>query len=501
MLTLIIIVTCFLVLTALAHSSEEKLQPGWLEAAAATSLTVGYASQGLLSLGMAANGLAKQSVLPAVFAVGIIFLNRVKSRREIAQLLVAAKSKVLSLSAKRLGPVNIILVLLVALAVLISVGPANHPDSADYHVGYPYLYWLTGKIGIDGGLHQGLTGLGDLAYIQFFNENTSWSIRTVQSLCIPILASTLARKGTNKLLTIALLSSPILLQWLTIGKPLFLGEICIAISYIYWKERKCGTSSSMLIACILAAVSFKISALIIAAPICVDILIDWRKQRKATVVFDFPLLQISGACIVAALLYRYLVTGNPLYPLMPQVFTPENAQFIGFESFLRSYGRDGFFPASLIIPTSPGAIGITVGPALGLALAGLITQQIRSRQFQDTQWTGMLQTLMLLVFGQGRPDYYACPIVLLLCGRTLIRDFNPSAKSSPGNTLKPKLFSIALAGFIAILASQVLLWFFLAFSSLYQSLAAFHKFKCSAPIRRFNAQKYQALLSHSICER
>ena len=479
MLTFFIIVTCLLVLAARSRTGEEKLQSGWFEAAAATSLAVGYASQGLLSLGMAANGLARHSAMPAVLAVGIIFITRQRSRKEIAQLLVAAKSKVSSLSAKKLGLANILVVVLVALALLISVGPINHPDSADYHVGYPYLYWLTGKISIDGGLHQGLTGLGDLAYIQFFNENTTWTMRAVQSLCIPILASTLARRGTNKLLIIALLSSPVLLQWLTIAKPLFLGETCIAISYIYWKEHKCKTSASMVIACVLVAISFKISVLLIAVPIGIDILIDWYKQRQTRVALDYPLLQISFACLVASFLYRYLVTGNPVYPLLSQVFTPGNAQFIGFEAFLRSYGRDGLFPASLIIPSSLGGIGVTIGPALGLALAWIIIQQINNRQFQTTQWTGTLQTLMLLFFGQGRPDYYACPIILLLCGRTLIGSCAPSFRSSLGNTLQIKINNIAYIGFIAILIGQVFLWLFLSLSSIYQSLAALNSYENS----------------------
>ena len=50
--------------------------------------------------------------------------------------------------------------LITSLLILIcisSIGPINHPDSADYHVGYPYQYYLRGKFFIDGGLTQGLS--------------------------------------------------------------------------------------------------------------------------------------------------------------------------------------------------------------------------------------------------------------------------------------------------------------------------------------------------------
>ena len=63
--------------------------------------------------------------------------------------------------------VNILILIFVFLIIFSSIGPINHPDSADYHVGYPYQYFLRGKFFIDGGLTQGLLGLADYANLAF----------------------------------------------------------------------------------------------------------------------------------------------------------------------------------------------------------------------------------------------------------------------------------------------------------------------------------------------
>ena len=64
------------------------------------------------------------------------------------------------------------------LIIISSIGPINHPDATDYHVGYPYQYFLRGGLFIDGGLHQGLLGIGDYSNLAFIQENTIWLIRT-----------------------------------------------------------------------------------------------------------------------------------------------------------------------------------------------------------------------------------------------------------------------------------------------------------------------------------
>ena len=41
-------------------------------------------------------------------------------------------------------------ILIFIVIFISSVGPINHPDAADYHVGYPFQYYLRGKFFVDG---------------------------------------------------------------------------------------------------------------------------------------------------------------------------------------------------------------------------------------------------------------------------------------------------------------------------------------------------------------
>ena len=68
-----------------------------------------------------------------------------------------------------------------------AIGPINHPDALDYHIGYPYQYWINNKLIIDGGIHQGLLGIGDYANIAFIQEKSIWLIRYIQIINLPII--------------------------------------------------------------------------------------------------------------------------------------------------------------------------------------------------------------------------------------------------------------------------------------------------------------------------
>ncbi len=59
---------------------------------------------------------------------------------------------------------------LILLISFSSIGPINHPDALDYHVGYPFQYWLRGGFFIDNGMHQALMGIGDYANFIFYSR-------------------------------------------------------------------------------------------------------------------------------------------------------------------------------------------------------------------------------------------------------------------------------------------------------------------------------------------
>ena len=87
-----------------------------------------------------------------------------------------------------------LLAIILFLIFISSFGPINHPDAADYHVGYPYQYFIRGGFFIDGGMHQALLGLADYANLAFIQENTIWFIRTVQVVNLPFIVLFLSNK-------------------------------------------------------------------------------------------------------------------------------------------------------------------------------------------------------------------------------------------------------------------------------------------------------------------
>ena len=87
----------------------------------------------------------------------------------------------------------IFLLILIAFILFSSIGPINHPDAADYHVGYPYQYFVRGRFFIDGGLTQGLLGIGDYANLSFIQEKNIWLIRFIQVLNLPLIVLFLSK--------------------------------------------------------------------------------------------------------------------------------------------------------------------------------------------------------------------------------------------------------------------------------------------------------------------
>ena len=166
------------------------------------------------------------------------------------------------------------------LIFISSIGPINHPDASDYHVGYPYQYFIRGGFFVDGGLHQGLLGIGDYANLSFIQEKNTWLIRTLQIINLPILVLFLSNKIKNNIFLLGLISCPTFIQWSTIGKPLFLGESCLIVIYILWKKNKSICNLKFLIVLSIACITFKISSLIIVFTIFIDILIYFNTHTS-----------------------------------------------------------------------------------------------------------------------------------------------------------------------------------------------------------------------------
>ena len=103
--------------------------------------------------------------------------------------------------------------------------------------------------------------MGDYANLAFIQEKNDWLIRFVQIINLPILVLFLSKKIQNNIFLLAFITTPTFVMWSTIGKPLFLGESCLVAIYLIWKENKKEYNLKLLIISIIAAVSFKISAI------------------------------------------------------------------------------------------------------------------------------------------------------------------------------------------------------------------------------------------------
>ena len=152
--------------------------------------------------------------------------------------------------------VNLLILLFTFLLISSSIGPINHPDAAAYHVGYPFQFFKKGGFFIDGSFQQGLLGIADYANLSFIQENNVWLIRVLQIINLPILVLFLSKRIENNIFLLAFITTPTFLLWSTLGKPLFLGESCLVVIYLIWKNNKTEYNFRLLIISIIASVAF-----------------------------------------------------------------------------------------------------------------------------------------------------------------------------------------------------------------------------------------------------
>lgn len=331
--------------------------------------------------------------------------------------------------AKRAGESNEKLYILIGifafLLIIGSIGPVNHPDAANYHAAYAYQIYSQNTFLTDGDLHQGLAGLNDYAYLAFFQEGLSWLIRSSQILFLIPLAVYLINKRTNLLLILAFISAPIFIQWSTIGKPLFLADSIIAIAYLTWNHCKTRRASYLLVTCTVLGICFKISTLIIVFPILFHVLwfychnkntIKNNNKRSRNLMY-FLICFASSIVTISIKLHQ---TSNPFFPLLSRYFTPNDWQKIWFEQMVKQYNGVGNpFPVSLFVPTSLSYLGMHLGIGLFMALLLAIANKNNFITPSGKFLVGLAQILLILCIGQKRGDYYACPIIILLCGVSL----------------------------------------------------------------------------------
>ena len=321
------------------------------------------------------------------------------------------------------------IIFLIFWLYFISFGPINHPDTITTYVGYPYQFFLNNKHFIDGGLHQGVLGLCDFANLSFIQENNIWFIRSMQSLPIVLIVSIFLLRNTNRYLIIAFLTCPVFIQWLTIGKYLFLPDIGITITYLVWVKYKNRNTFLNLITIVLLSISFKITCIIISIPIGLHLVFEFFKNKQFfkhqsrlefSRVFFFIFSILS---LLTIFTYRAYVTGNPFYPVLNNYFIADNQQIIDFENFLRGFMRGGGYPFNLFLTNDINSLGMIIGPATGFFLLSIPLSNIlpfKKKYLSISELVPICQIILLLTFSQGRADYFLSPIILIFIAKNNI---------------------------------------------------------------------------------
>ena len=359
-----------------------------------------------------------------IFIFTLYFNNNVKEYIKIKNLLISESLKFINYFKNKNQRIYLIIIcFLLILITISSIGPINHPDALDYHVGYPYQYWLKGKFFIDEGLHQALMGAGDYANLAFIQEKTIWCIRYIQIFNLPLLSLFFINNIKNKLFIIAFLSTSTFIQWSTIGKPLFLGESSCAIAYLIWKEYKDEFSRKLLLVCIVCCISIKISSLIVCAPIAIDIISDiFNKQNnnfsKVILLLRNILLDnsifLSIVLFLSILFLRLKIIGNFAFPLLTNIFNKNDILIKNFVDFLSGYQRDGLFPINIFLPVNFSDIGSALGPSFFMIFLLLLIKTFCeiNIKVETINYVCFSQVILLILFCQGRADYYAIPLIL-----------------------------------------------------------------------------------------
>ena len=382
---------------------------------------------------------------------------------------------------------NKYIIFLLFYLYLLSFGPINHPDATTTYVGYPYQFFIKGKHFIDGGLFQGILGISDFANLAFFQEKSIWLIRTIQAIPIFFIVSIFLTRDTNRLLIISFLTTPVFIQWLTIGKFLFFPDLAVTITYLVWDKYRTKNNLINLFILIVLSISFKITTLIICTPILLHIifyLISTKKFKSFLYINNnsrYLLLFFAFVILIEILLYRFYVTGNFLYPLFNNLFIPDNQQMIDFENILKKYLYSDGLP---FITTNINLLGMTLGPANSLLiifLPILSLLEIKENRFIKYNLVPITQLILLLFLSNGRADYFAAPLIIILISTKIFNFKNYFFK----NLSKVK-FNYFKNIFLFILWLQILIFSCITLISIYQSISGILNYQSSMSRYAYN---------------
>lgn len=417
----------------------------------ATSLIFAVASNGLVAMLFVALKITYIPIFLIQLIIFFAFVDIKKYKKIISELSNKLLSDLLDIKSNYGKDFYRIILLILFLLFCVCFGPINQSDTVNYYVGYPFQFFQRNSHFVDGDLGQGLLGIGDFGNLAFIQEKSIWLIRVSQYLPLIPLLIFLGKRKTSKLNILIFISSPVFIQWLTVGKINFLGDSCLSLLYLCWKIKPSLKYALLTFFVGLISISIKISSLLIFIPLFFDIAISHKLNLKKifTNKDNFTrnhiiLFFIALGSLLSIMYYRFNLTQNFFFPIFSSLFSRDNQQLKDWEMMLRNFDKEGLYQIWLFIPKNPSKIASVLGPATGILFLVKFLRNIREsivkRKFNFN--IGFFQLIFLLIFAQGRADYYFSPLFLLLCGSDDIFRENLNSEQFWGRLRQIKIFNI-----------------------------------------------------------
>ena len=246
----------------------------------------------------------------------------------------------------------------------------------------------------------------------------------MQVISLPLIILFFLRYLNNNIFLLLFLSVPTFIQWSTIGKPLFLGESALIIVFLIWRNCQTQFCLKLLLITIINCIGFKISSLLIIFPIVIDVIFQINKKYKSlnlvkkyfiSLIINKEIL-FSTLILISLLISRFAITGNFAYPFLTTIFNKNDELIINFSRFLSSFEREQIFFLRIFIPTKISELGTSLGPCIFVILSIIFYINIKKFPIQNNNlfYVTSGQLILLILFCQGRADYYASPLILLI---------------------------------------------------------------------------------------
>lgn len=245
---------------------------------------------------------------------------------------------------------------LVALVTLLQgLAPPNDYDSINYHLALPKYDIELGRKGIPWDRQIGVIFLpafgGNLTRIALViaNDGAAQIIHGLFSVAAAVGSSMLVRRlGYDWIAAILaalmfLCIRSVVWQMATVETDYLLAAAIMSCLSIYLAYRAApGVKLAVLFGLILgSAVLIKLSAFVFAAALAPLVLYDIARRRRL-LASDLLLGVVTFVVITPHLIKSYLLTGNPLYPMLPGLLAPERIATTGiyqtFEGLTTLYG-------------------------------------------------------------------------------------------------------------------------------------------------------------------